>query len=744
MPPFDDMFLHSGASLHGHEYSKRQLGQPSPRRSPLRSAFASSPSHSNTSSTVAAPSVTSSPASTFRPSPLSKGSHPASTLQTGRRQRPVSDGSSYRQQFPEPAVRFQEPVVRFQDPVDADVPARRLSLPAKFNPRPREPMSDDETTYSASETSCASDQASVLAGTSKRLRRRRAPRKSTAFIFAHPAPKLATKKHLLQHIRPTLLLQLQQVSDRRPLPVIDVYPASLIAGNVVAPRFSKLPRLFGVNGELGIHDTILVRNGDYDAQSRGSESDADDDTFDRRPLLAVLSPLRREDRSEIVLEDGTVWTAIPLSSGSFDFICVDTNGRATTARWVRRPAKADTGTDAPHAELECKLTFSVINPDSRRHPILATLTKSSLDVLDHYTTVSASSGRYPPTRSRTISPPPIETDLSNDEEVTGAQEAPDRYGPATQSTMEGRTTHPVDGAMRDFICITAIWVALQLGWAQGSSPPAFMSALNNASATTEHLINGAARAASGSYRRRSFPPKLEESRPNSLAVNAGTSDPRGRGLLSLRRNRPVSPLVNGPRLDRDDSPYASHRTSLPTPGLPAKASSTGAAYMQRRKQLQQLYDTSDSERPSMSGVQRSRAFSRLSGDYAPEALAKLQQSLYTSDTDTRQKSVLTDISPSSSLRYPLSSVTAPEALSSAPRSLTPSTPLPRGGRRIHSAYHSVEPMSTGDFASKSELRSTFGCACGSDRLPQSGLAADKGANTKWRKLGSWIKKLGGH
>ncbi|EFX05290.1 hypothetical protein CMQ_3359 [Grosmannia clavigera kw1407] len=740
------MFLHSGASLHGHEYSNKkpdQHSQPRPRRSPLlRSAFASSPPISETSPATTAPTATSSP---FQPTPIAKGPPPpASALQTKPRPRPVSDGF-YPRRTPEPVVRFHDPVVvdipfrRLSTPVRPSAPVRLIS-PVKLNPlRPREQMSDDETNYSASEASYASDQASLSAnGTSKRLRRRRAPRKSTAFIFAHPAPKLATKKHLLQHIRPTLLLQMQQLSDRRPLPVIDVYPASLMGGNVVAPRFSKLPRLFGVNGELGLHDTILVRNGDYGDQSPGSESECDDDAFERRQLLAVLSPLRREDRSEIVLEDGTVWTAIPLASGSFDFVCVDASGRATTARWVRRTTRADPGTDTSQLEAE-KLTFSVINPDSRRHPILATLTKSSLDVLDHYTTVSASSGRYPPTRSRTISPAPVEADGSNDEEAHGDHETHGRFGSATQLANEGRTTHPVDGALRDFICITAIWVALQIGWAQGSTPPAFLSALNNASVTTEHLINGAARAASGSYRRRSFPPKLEESRADGAATNgSGNGDMRGRGLLSLRKSRPASPLVFGQRLDRDDSPYASHRASMPAGGLPTKAFSTGAAYMQRRKQLQQMYDTSDSERPSLSGVQRSRAFSRLSGDYTPDALAKQRLSPSPSIAEFQS----TDASPPLSTIYPLSSVTAAGVGSLASRSLSPSTPMPRGGRRNYSAYYPTDTMPTTDFG-KAERR-TLGYAGESDRGLRPSLAVDKGPSTKWKKLGSWLKKLGGH
>lgn len=345
-------------------------------------------------------------------------------------------------------------------------------------------MSEDEASVSASEASYVSEHPPSSAASSRPGRRQRTPRKSTTYLFAHPAPKLSRKKPLLNRIRPTLLMQLQKISlDARPLPVIDVYPSSLLVGNVTAPRFNKrFPRLFGINGELGLHDTILVQSDNYSRATVGSESEGDDDSFEHRSLLAVFSPLRRGDHSEIVLQDGTVWTTTALPNGSFEFTCTDEHGSTTTARWVRRlsakrtPATAhdDAHSIISTSDAECKFIFSVIDPQSRRHPILATLTKVTLSILDRYTTVSPASGsRYPPTRAWTQSPTSHETDTSNDELSHDEDEEPlngSKMAVSIVPSIKGRTTLPVDDKLKHFIAISSVWVSLQCGWGQTQAP----------------------------------------------------------------------------------------------------------------------------------------------------------------------------------------------------------------------------------------------------------------------------------
>ncbi|ERT00337.1 hypothetical protein HMPREF1624_03708 [Sporothrix schenckii ATCC 58251] len=823
------MFLHSGASLHGHEYSNRpnrppnQQLLPDPRRNRLlRSAFTSPNSASSSASTSSAlsssasavshPSVTSSsataipslnasatssPPSIVRSSTYSDGIRPARPLRPKPHLRHVSEGllTSDRSLPPEPVVRFHDPPVVETGPITRSLSTNtpRLSTPSRPRarlPKAPEPMSEDEASFSASEASYASDPAPSSAASSKPSRRRRTPRKSTTFLLAHPAPKLSTKKHLLKRLRPTLLMQMQQLSaDRRPRPVIDVYPSSLLAGNVAAPRFSKrFPRLFGINGELGLHDTILVQSEDYDSRLLGSESDDENDSFEHRALLAVLSPLRRGDQSEIALEDGSVWTTKALPTGSFDFVRVDEHGNTTTARWVSRnmskpPPAVDakcttTGADdhAATAEHDCKFTFSIIDPQSRRHPILGTLTRTTLEILDTYTTVSPSASRYPPSRAWTPSPASHDADNSNDEELSHDDDAGQpSIAPSMLSNAKARTTLPVDAALKNFISISAVWVALQCGWGQTVGGHCPFPGTSNASGI---------KSATGSVR---FVPDSSA----GDATNAGDDTfKRGRRLSARYKTRSATlPSIDIP--DRDVSPSVSPKAPGRTPIFPRKASSTGAAYIQRRKQMQ-LSDTSDSERPPAALIaprRRSRAFSRLSGEFSSKVSSKVQSSPSPSEAPATPEVMLEEISPVPSSLYhhqqnsqqpntssrtttaassiaaaPVSSFTSPDLQQT--QALLATQSLPRGGRSV-SAYYATNPLAHAmpddftDAAHPDHLAmmqhhgpvDLSAAPIDIHRHNPNGMAwhhrpdsvMEKSSNNggaRWKRLGNWFKRLG--
>lgn len=821
------MFLHSGASLHGHEYSNRpnrpvnQQLLPGPRRNTLlRSAFTSPNSISSSASTSSAvsssaststlsrasvtsshattalnSSATSSPASIIRSSTISDGIRPARPLRPKPHLRHVSEGVLASHRPPEPVVRFHDPPV-VEAPITRSLSTNTPRSPTPSRLRPRlpkapEPMSEDEASFSASEASYTSDPAPSSAASSKPSRRRRTPRKSTTFLFAHPAPKLSTKKHLLKRLRPTLLMQMQQLSpDRRPLPVIDVYPSSLIAGNVAAPRFSKrFPRLFGIHGELGLHDTILVQSEDYDSQLLGSESEGDEDSFEHRALLAVLSPLRRGDQSDIALEDGSVWTTTALPTGSFDFVRVDEHGNTTTARWVRRivtkpPAINAKGTAGPDdntaPEGDCKFTFSIIDPQSRRHPILATLTRSTLEILDRYTTVSASASRYPPSRAWTQSPASHDADASNDEELSQDEEAGQpSIAPSMLSNAKARTTLPVDAALKNFISISAIWLSLQCGW--GQSP---------AVAATHCPINGTNNAASAIKSATGSVRFVPDHSAGDVANASDDTSNRGRRLSARYKTRSAT-LTSIDIPERDASPSMSPRTVVRTPIFPRKASSTGAAYMQRRKQMQPS-DTSDSERPPAALIaprRRSRAFSRLSGEFSSKVSAKFQTSPSPSEAPATPEVMLEEVSPAPSLhqqqqqqqlQQQATSSRTTTATSSIGAAISFTSPdlqqsflatqsLPRGGRSV-SAYYATNPLSNvlpnefTDTAHPDQLAMMqhhgpvdlggklghvdnhhYNNFNGIAWQPRPDSVMEKGSNSggaRWKRLGNWFKRLG--
>ncbi|KAH6887549.1 hypothetical protein B0T10DRAFT_406646 [Thelonectria olida] len=449
------MFLHSGASLHGHEYSTSRQSphqQNHPARLPfLRSALRrpSDPDVRPTVAAVAPPSQEPPPAAPAAPvtsRPLSYHEHAPAAPRTSR-PRPTSDYMPRR----ELSVRFREPET------DDELPTPTA-----------EQSEDDSSIAYQSDASEASDCSSSTR--KKRMRRKRAPRKSTQFLLAHPAPRIRPKQRKLAQ-RPRLLLQLQDLTEKRPNPAFDILPSSLAIGSLIMPRLAKrCPSLFRAKPILGLNDLLFVRSEDYEAPATPGSHDADD-CLDQRDVISIISPLPHmgDDACEIVMEDGSTWESSLMANDSYEFIGVDERGRISTARWVKKAASsaplshlrtASTGTSTPPsspAPQEFKWTFSMIHPDTRRHPIMGTLQSNALDVFHTYNTMSASSGRYPPTR-----PSPMDTNG-----------APDWHG---AKPTEGRVTKTVPEDIKLLMVVTAAWIHLrQEGWpatAATRPPPA--------------------------------------------------------------------------------------------------------------------------------------------------------------------------------------------------------------------------------------------------------------------------------
>jgi len=146
-------------------------------------------------------------------------------------------------------------------------------------------------------------------------------------------------------------------------------------------------------------------------------------------------------KAEIVLSDGSVWTSTPMPNGLYEFVSVDERGHKTTARWVRRSTKRGSVDVESNGLTDFKFTFSIIDPNSRRHPILATITQNKLDIPDYYTSVSQSAGKFPPTS-------PIRGEIYSLED----------------ESIPHRTIHPIEENTKKLIQVTGIWLALREGW----------------------------------------------------------------------------------------------------------------------------------------------------------------------------------------------------------------------------------------------------------------------------------------
>ncbi|KAK0640996.1 hypothetical protein B0T16DRAFT_304050, partial [Cercophora newfieldiana] len=416
------MFLHSGASLHGHEYS-----------SPAAAAV---PTHA--ASNLRSPILRSTlvPVKT-RANINGQPAPPAPTL----RQRPVSDHVPRKVSTPEPIVRFRE--IEEEEGSTSGMHEDGILSESELS---------EATAFSLDTTTAR-----------RGMRRPRRPsHKSTRYFLGYPAPSRLDKTRVI----------------KKPRPVLEVFPASRIAGPVIAPRLAKrFPGIFGVKRHLGYDDMVLVRRDDDDAFSE-TESDGDDN-FEKRRFLAVYSPVKHSEETEIVLEDGSVWVAKPRANGSYDFLHVDEHGVPTTVRWARRststPSTSTIPTDPgmstttlPLLPSQARFTFSIINPLTRRHPVMATLTQSTLEIQDTYTPVSSSYGQYPPHRNggRTVSltayspnpwnvsAPPSPTKRSS---IDGESEDGIIPLPSPSEIDSRRVIHPIDDSIKMLISVTALW-----------------------------------------------------------------------------------------------------------------------------------------------------------------------------------------------------------------------------------------------------------------------------------------------
>lgn len=433
--------------------------------------------------------------------------------------------------------------------------------------------------------------------------RRRAPRTSTTFQLAHPAPTLTQKQRLI-HIRPRLLLQLQRLSrDSRPEPAIDVLPSA-----VVVPRLAhKFPRMFRGKAVLGMNDVLVVRSEEYESQddSMTETADSDEENLASRDMMAVICQMPKDaggalGKAEIVLSDGSVWTATPLPNGLYEFTTTDENCNKTTARWVKRSTRrssADFSSGAPSA-TPFKYTFSIIDPNSRRHPIMGTLTQCTLDIPDFYTSVSQSARRHPPTTH--IRPLFGEHDSMDDE-------------PSPE-----RTTHPVEEDVKRLVQVTGIWVALR----EGLSPHFRYNDSMTAGATSHKASHGRARSAS-------LTPE-----PKRPAMHCAPEPGHGArtAVGKLCRARTSGP---GPAAPHAPSPQVEVVRATPQ-----RSTSAGAAFMQRvaarrgwRPQSTSMMASSDSDGESIRRPAR-RSMTEY-GMYSTPPASVPRSSTTTPDTPTR-------------------------------------------------------------------------------------------------------------
>jgi hypothetical protein len=292
-------------------------------------------------------------------------------------------------------------------------------------------------------------------------RKKRAPRPKTTYHLAHP-PTAGPRQKL--HIRPKTLLQLHQVvPSRHPKPAYEVIPYSLLA-----PRSTRrLAGTFAIKDRLGPHDMLIVKAEAYG--QKDDEEKTDDERWGTREVVGIICPPKKgekdgSEKTELLLDDGSRWEVTQLPNGAYEFNFTDSHGLQCKRRWVPKlphnrrlsalSTAAQSGQSPSIAADDKKFNFSTIALNSRRHPIIASMTRTNIDVLDAYNVPSATS---PPTPS--LPPTAVATP------VEGPITLPDAA--SFLDNIAERLPLKTDDALRRFIVVSGIWVAFSENWSPG-------------------------------------------------------------------------------------------------------------------------------------------------------------------------------------------------------------------------------------------------------------------------------------
>ncbi|OAX84389.1 hypothetical protein ACJ72_01243 [Emergomyces africanus] len=240
----------------------------------------------------------------------------------------------------------------------------------------------------------------------------------------------------------------------RPIPAIDVLSSTICCVS------RKFPNICRGKDSAPANDLVLVTSDSY--EHVGTEDDrsisSDDDPQDHREVVATVCHHRKDGGKakgtvDISLQQGSRWEASRLPSGAYEFTGTTDSGEQKCVRWVlrgkagcRRVSGSSNGADNIFDDGK-RFTFSIIDPTTRRHPVLAWMTRQGIDILDQYPLFSTQTEGSSSTSPKSPTP----TAPSNTPQTTNSDEPP---------LIE------TDDHLRTLIIVSGVWVAFREGWPQ--------------------------------------------------------------------------------------------------------------------------------------------------------------------------------------------------------------------------------------------------------------------------------------
>lgn len=316
---------------------------------------------------------------------------------------------------------------------DADKQRSALSIIALNSGPPSPTKSSASIMFAEPESQGTSLSGSREGSIDGKRRTKKSNKPKTTYSICHPPPASSARQKL--HRRPRSLLQLHKVvPNSRPLPAYEIIPSA----NFSVRLTRATTKVFRAKHSLCPNDLVVLRAEDYYSE----EPEEDQET---RDVVALICKGRKEDgvasgKAKICMVDGGEWEAYSSVNGGYEFFTTDEHGLGLTVRWVPKKSKKE----GAKSEFR-RFNFSTISANTRRHPIIANLSKSSLDIYDSYKMPDLSSAT--PTATPKQHATALEDGLDSDDNMPSKQEV--------------RRT---DDFIRSIITMTSIYVAFKEGW----------------------------------------------------------------------------------------------------------------------------------------------------------------------------------------------------------------------------------------------------------------------------------------
>ncbi|KAK0891529.1 hypothetical protein LTR02_013979 [Friedmanniomyces endolithicus] len=277
----------------------------------------------------------------------------------------------------------------------------------------------------------------------RRSSRLRSNKPKTCYSVCH-APNASRSRNM--HRRPRSLLQWHRLSpNARPVPAFEV----ISQANFNVRLTKDITRVFRAKHGLCPNDFVVLRAETYTTADEAETGQEAQDIIglicnrrkDSNKDEPSSSSITEKEKAKICMASGAEWEICSLPTGGYEFFTTDSHGLGLKVRWV--PKKDKDGKRATTKDGRQRFNFSTISANSRRHPVIAVLSSTEMEVYDAY--------RVPDIN---LTPTPTPQRNGN----SALTEAMEDEGASLQDQRE------TDDALREVITMTAIWVTFKEGW----------------------------------------------------------------------------------------------------------------------------------------------------------------------------------------------------------------------------------------------------------------------------------------